>query len=66
MYNQEIANKLVEEFGNENFKIYCLMESKKNNLLHEESVEAEVYSEYDFEAQWWKNKYEELIKIENH
>lgn len=66
MYNQEIANKLQEIYGNESFKIYCKMESTKNKLLHKESLEAEVFSEYDYEADWWNSKYEELIKTENH
>lgn len=66
MYNQEIAEKLREIYGNENFKIYCKMESMRNKFLHEESVEANVPSEYDYEADWWRSKYEELIKTENH
>jgi hypothetical protein len=66
MYNEQLVEKLTELFGKRELVMFCKIESKKNELLFENRNEAEISTDLDFEAQWWKNKYEELKTLENH
>lgn len=65
MYNEEVTNLLIGNYGRESAKIYCKMEVSKNNALlkelKESGVKREYYSEYEYEATWWENKYQELL-----
>jgi hypothetical protein len=62
MYNEDVANLLEKEFGKEMFMIYCQIEQYKNNLLHEECVKSgDKCTEYEFERDWWKQKFENLV-----
>lgn len=63
MFNEELANKIVAEHGLEAAKIYCKIEMMRNRDLSVELRERNVKDfpdEYQYEAQWWENKYKEL------
>lgn len=68
MYNEKIAEMLQKKYGTENFKIYCQMEAEANNYLTAEikRVQGHDDQDHDFDAFWWKNRYEELLNQENH
>ena len=68
MLNEEIATILVTKYGKDNFKIYCQMESEKSRLFQEDArgefgIEN---AEFAYDAYWWQQKYEDLLKQENH
>ena len=64
MYNKDISDKLVEQYGEENVILFSKMESTKNSLIFNE-LEANSYTEIDehsFERDWWR---ENAYKLEN-
>ena len=67
MYNKEILNTLIEEFGVENAIIYCRMESRKNDLMYLNSrALGEIgSSEWEHERDWWKENETELLTIKS-
>ncbi len=63
MFNEELANKIVAEHGREAAKIYCKIEAMRNRALSAELEQRSIRDfpdEYNYEAQWWENKYKEL------
>lgn len=68
MYNEKIAEMLEKKYGYENFKIYCQMEAEANDYLTAEIKNIHGYDaqDHDYDAFWWKNRYEELLTKENH
>lgn len=65
MYNKEILDELIREFGEENTILFCKMESKKNAMLCA-SIEIDKQhhpepNEWKFERDWWANSAEQLI-----
>lgn len=70
MYNKEILDTLIKEFGVENAMIYCKMESRKSQLMLDDSKKrGEIgSSEWEHERDWWKENETELltIKSKNH
>lgn len=67
MYNKEILNTLVKEFGIEKTIIYCKMESKKSQLMFEDSKRRGDVgsSEWEHERDWWKENEKELLTIKS-
>ena len=68
MLNNEIADTLIKKYGNDSFMIYCRMEHTRNELESEEFKKlypAEL-NEFDYEVDWWVNKYFELLNKKNH
>lgn len=65
MYNKEILDTLVKEFGVEKTIIYCKMESRKSQLMFEDSKRrGEIgSSEWEYERDWWKENETELLTI---
>lgn len=61
MYNEQVVTLLIESYGKESTAMYCKMESFKNQLLAKEVKEKEV-NELEYEAEWWNEKYKELLK----
>jgi hypothetical protein len=58
MYNKDILNELVRQFGVDATIAFCKMESVKNAMLFD-SVEADKKNnpepnEWKFERDWWK------------
>ncbi len=68
MYNEELATILITKYGKDNFKIYCQMECEKSRLFQEEarSMFGIENSEFQYDTYWWQQKYEQLLKQENH
>jgi hypothetical protein len=62
MYNEKIAEFLQRKYGDQNLKIYCQMEAEVNEMLTAEIKRVVGVDEYghDYDAFWWKNKFEEL------
>jgi len=68
MYNEKVAEMLQKKYGDESFKIYCQMEADANDYLTAEIKNVQGYDsqDHDYDAFWWKNRYEELLNQENH
>lgn len=67
MFNKEILDALVEEFGVENAILYCKMESRKSQLMFDESKrKGEIgSSEWEFEKDWWNTSEQELLTLKS-
>ena len=64
MYNKDILDELVRQFGEEKTIIFCKMESVKNELIFNE-LEANSCNDLDehsFERDWWKTN-GELLQV---
>ena len=64
MFNKEILDELVRQFGEEAVILFCKMESVKNSMLYE-SVEEDRKNypepnEWAFERDWWSQNGEKL------
>lgn len=63
MYNNQIADKLIQKYGDEKFAIYVQLEVEKNKLIEEELKRlGDSDAELGYDAFFWKQKYEELLK----
>lgn len=69
MYNKEVLEELISKFGIENTILFCKMEAFKNDVLYKGCIETNESTtdcvEFDFERDWWQNKYEELNKTKS-
>jgi hypothetical protein len=67
MYNKEILDTLIREFGVENTIMYCKMESRKSQLMLDDSKRrGEIgSSEWEYEMNWWKENETELLTIKS-
>ena len=56
MFNKEILDELVRQFGEEATILFCKMESIKNALLYDSAEEKHFPepNEWGFERDWWK------------
>lgn len=59
MYNEELFNKLAEEFEPRYMMLYCLMTSKMYDLLYKDCKDPQC-NELDYDRQWWLDKHNEL------
>jgi hypothetical protein len=66
MYNKDVVNALIREFGIENTILYCKMESRKNDLLYQDALDRGVIgsSEIKYERDWWNDE-ENLLQTLN-
>lgn len=64
MYNKDVLDRLIAEFGFEKAILYCKMEAKKNELMFLDSRERGDIgsSEWKYERDWWSEKEKELFK----
>ena len=64
MYNKEILDELVKQFGEEQTIVFCKMESVKNAMLFDSAEEKHFPepSEWGFERDWWKTN-GELLQV---
>ena len=62
MYNEKVAEILRKEYGDEKFIIYCEMEATVKEHLTAEIRNIQGYdpTDSDYDAFWWRKKYEEL------
>jgi hypothetical protein len=69
MYNKEVLEELVKKFGIDNTILFFKMEALKNAILYEGCIKNNENTtdcvEFDFERDWWQNKYEELNKTKS-
>lgn len=58
MYNKDVLNVLIQEFGFEQAIIYCKLEARKNELMLTRSKEiGEIgSSEWEHERDWWNEQ----------
>lgn len=67
MYNNQIVEKLIEKYGDKKFAIYVQLEVEKNKLIEDELKSlGEESPDMGYDAYFWKQKYEELIKQQNY
>jgi hypothetical protein len=64
MFNKEILDELVRQFGVTSVILFCKMESVKNDILYQDCIKAgdSECVEYDFERDWWKKEGNELTQ----
>ena len=67
MYNKDVVNALIREFGIENTILYCKMESRKNDLLYENALDRGVIGscEIEYERDWWNDEGNLLQTLKN-
>lgn len=65
MYNHDLLNKMMDEFGKEDVAEFARMVSYMHNVLYENAKRNGIDepSEHSFDRDWWKNKYEELKNV---
>ncbi len=66
MYNNEVAQKLIQKYGNEKFAIYVELEVAKNQMIEDELKSMGDDPDMGYNAYFWKTKYEEMLNQENH
>ena len=64
MYNEELFQKLEEEFGTSKMTVFAEIMAKRHELLYLEHLNEglEDFTEEDFERDWWLSKHAELSK----
>jgi hypothetical protein len=65
MYNDGLLENMVESFGIRDTVVFCAMVSAMYEDLHRDLSfhNVAIFSEYDYEREWWNKKYEQLTKI---
>lgn len=66
MFNEEIAQDIIKTYGRESAILYCKMEAfrfRKQALEFENSNNRDWPNEFQHEADWWENKFNELMNI---
>jgi hypothetical protein len=64
MYNTEILEKIVDEFGKEKATEFCNIVSVMYDIKYNACKNKSGLCEYDYERDWWNNAYVELKKDE--
>jgi hypothetical protein len=64
MFNKDVLDALIREFGVKNAILYCKMESRKSELMLQDSRDrGEIgSSEWEYERDFWKDNETELSK----
>jgi len=64
MFNKEILDELVRQFGVTSVILFCKMESTKNSILYNDCIKSgdNECVEYDFERDWWGKAGNELTQ----
>lgn len=65
MYNQELLKKMTKQFGVEKVTQFAEMVSFMYDFLYEDAKMngSDEPIEYEFERDWWQNKFDELKSI---
>jgi hypothetical protein len=63
MCNEEIYNKLLEEFGEEKMLQVTDIISVLYDIKYQASKNIDALNEYDYERDWWIKKSNELLKL---
>jgi hypothetical protein len=62
MINNQLVKELIAKYGEATITVYCKIEADKNRLASKDFKTSNPNdpNEYEYEAQWWENKYKEL------
>ena len=65
MYNHDLLNKMIDEFGIDKVTEFAEMVSFMHNVLYHEAMKngKDDFTEHNFERDWWKDKFEELKSV---
>lgn len=61
MYNEEIYNELLKEFGEDKMIQATSIISIFHDIKYDATKDLELKDEYDYERQWWMIRHMELI-----
>lgn len=62
MSNEELYNELSRKFNKREMMIFSMIEYRKNELLFDDDQRRRgLPSEREYDAQWWRKKYYELL-----
>ena len=53
MFNRQILESLIEEYGAEKSALFCEMAAMMYDLKYKACKEKEPLTEFDFERVWW-------------
>lgn len=60
MYNEELLNKIIDNFGLERAKEFCEVASSMYDIKYNACKTQDCFTEFDFERDWWSNAYNKL------
>ena len=60
MYNEEMYQKLVVEFGEANMSTVCEIISSLYDIKFNAAKTEDGFTEFDYERDWWINKHIEI------
>ncbi len=65
MYNHDLLNKMIDEFGMDKVTEFAEMVSFMHDVLYKEALVngPDDFTEHNFERDWWKLKHEELKSV---
>ena len=61
MFNEEIYQKLCEEFAEDKMVLVCDIISTLYHIKFNAIPHLDSFNEFDYERQWWMNKRNDLI-----
>ncbi len=67
MFNKDILDALIREFGVERTILYCRMESRKSDLLYQDAVNRGFIGscELEYDRDWWNDEGNLLQTLNN-
>jgi len=66
MYNEEMYQKLLKQFCENNMGMVTDIISTMYDIKYQAAKNTDALNEFDYERDWWMNKHKEIIyKIEN-
>jgi hypothetical protein len=62
MYNQEVLDLIVKEYGVEKSALFCEIAAMMYDIKYNAAKDLQPLSEYDFERTWWNEASVNLTK----
>ena len=62
MYNQEVLDLIVKEYGVEKSALFCEIAAMMYDIKYNAAKDLQPLSEYDFERTWWSEASVNLTK----
>ena len=63
MFNEEIYQKLLQEFGEESMATVCDVISALYDIKFNAVKTQDAACEFDYERDWWMSKHRELVNL---
>jgi hypothetical protein len=63
MYNEEIYQKMLTEFGEDKMAVVTDIVSTLYDIKYQAAKNTYALTEYDYERDWWLEKHKELVKL---